>query len=177
MTQEFYPGKILPGRLQRPLVIDLRPPRLIGEASRALRCKRCRCMGVKELENTSRRKQLKQEYKRVRPDMGVFMIRSNATGKVFVEQAQDLRSAMNANRFRLNAGLHRNRELQRDWQQYGEGDFTVAVLDTLEYAREESKTDYTDDLLELRAIWMGNLARDGTTFYNQQPPSSGDQKT
>lgn len=104
--------------------------------------------------------------------MGVFVIRSTTAGKVYVEQAHDMQSAMNANRFKLNAGLHRNAELQRDWREYGEGDFTFAVLDTLEYSKDETKTDYSDDLLELREIWMDKLAKEGTDFYGGRSVSS-----
>lgn len=114
----------------------------------------------------SRRKQLKQMYKRMRPDMGIFMIRSRTTGKVYLEEAPDLKSAMNAGVFKLKSGMHRNRELQQDWNRLGERDFAVEVLDTLEYGPDESKSDYATELAELRAMWTDKLSDDGKEFYD-----------
>lgn len=113
-----------------------------------------------------RRKQLKQMYKRMRPDMGIFMIRSTTTGKVYLEATPNLKSSMNAGVFKLKMGMHRSRELQQDWKRYGEHDFSVQVLDTLEYAADESISDYADELADLRAIWMDKLSGEGAEFYD-----------
>ena len=117
------------------------------------------------MTDVSRRKQLKEQYKQARPDMGVFVIRSKTTGKVYVEAAKDLRGAMNGSTFKLSAGMHRNRELQRDWQRYGADDFLVEVLDKLPYSKDETKTDYDDDLAELRDMWVDKLRHDATQLY------------
>ena len=38
--------------------------------------------------------------------------------------------------------------LQQDWKTYGKDNFAIEVLDTLEYSKDESKTDYSEDLAE-----------------------------
>ncbi|NLV91706.1 MAG: GIY-YIG nuclease family protein [Firmicutes bacterium] len=112
-----------------------------------------------------RRKQLKAQYREMKPDMGVFMIRSKANEKHYLEETQDLKSAINATKFKLKAGIHPHRELQQDWTRYGEDNFSIEILDQLEYAEDESKTDYSKDLQELRLLWEEKLAKQNITFY------------
>lgn len=112
-----------------------------------------------------RRRELKEQFKQTKPDMGVYVIESKVSGKMLVAVTRDLRSAMNSSRFKLNAGFHPNRELQKEWQEHGAEQFDIRPLDTLEYSKDESKTDYTEDLEELRAMWMQRLAEQNVKLY------------
>lgn len=114
-----------------------------------------------------RRRELKQLYKETKPEMGIYVIESKTTGKMLVAAAPNLRSAMNASQFKLNAGIHPNRELQKEWREQGSTQFTIRVLDTLEYSKDETKTDYTDDLEELREMWVARLTEQNTQFYSE----------
>lgn len=115
----------------------------------------------------SKRNELKQQYKQMKPDMGVFMIKSKTHGKVYLQDAKNLRGGINSCVFQLNAGLHPNKDLQSDWTQYGEDNFLIEILDTLEYAKDEPVKDYGDDLAELKAIWLDKLRQDNVTLYGE----------
>lgn len=93
----------------------------------------------------------------MKPDMGIFIIRSKLSNKYYMEATQDLKSKMNRSIFQLKWGNHPNKELQKDWNEFGEDNFTIEILDTLEYDKDESKTDYTEDLTLMQMVWEEKL--------------------
>lgn|GEM_PF-6400169 len=50
------------------------------------------------------------------------------------------------------AGSHPNRELQKGWLEYGEADFTIEVLQYLDYDKDGAKTDYQEELALIRPL-------------------------
>ncbi|NLM51367.1 MAG: GIY-YIG nuclease family protein [Firmicutes bacterium] len=113
-----------------------------------------------------RRKELKAWYKQMKPEMGVFMILSPTKDKCYLEGTQDLKGTLNSTKFKLNFGNHPNKELQQDWKKYGEVRFTIRVLETLQYDKDETKTDYSEELAILKYLWEEKLQKKGLTFYN-----------
>jgi group I intron endonuclease len=60
---------------------------------------------------------------------GVYLIRNNVTGKVYVGSAShSLLGRIRHHRDRLHLGLHHNRHLQRAWRRYGAKAFTFRIL-------------------------------------------------
>lgn len=114
-----------------------------------------------------RKKELKLQYKQMRPQMGIFIIRSNFSNKVYIEATQDLKGKINSVKFKLIAGAHPNRELQKDWNNFDAGNFTIEILENHEYDQDESKTDYTEDLNFLKLIWEEKLAKENLDFYKK----------
>ncbi|MDD4169444.1 MAG: GIY-YIG nuclease family protein [Desulfotomaculaceae bacterium] len=112
-----------------------------------------------------RRKELKELYKNMKPDMGIFIIKSTLNNKCYIEGTQDLKGTINGTKFRLNFGNYSNRELQKEWKEHGEESFTIEILENLEYDKDESKIDYTEDLTILKMIWEEKLAKQGVEFY------------
>ena len=110
-----------------------------------------------------RRKELKEEYRQMKPAMGVLAIQSTITHKYYLEGSIDLKSAINRVLFQLKWGGHPNKELQRDWNEWGQEHFTVGVIDELPYA--ENQTDYHDDIAELQSIWEEKLRLEGVGLY------------
>ena len=117
---------------------------------------------------TNRRKELIEQYKQIKPDMGIFRVRLKDGSKCFLETSQNLRGKMNSTRFQLDAGNHPNKELQRDWKQYGPDRFEFEVLELLPYAKDESKTDYAEELAILKHIWEERLIGEQFSFYRKK---------
>ena len=115
--------------------------------------------------SSERKRQLKEEYRLLKPDMGVFAVMCRNNSKYHIEASKDLTSRTNRTVFQLNAGVHPNRELQRDWQAMGQISFDIKVLEVLKYDKDESKTDYQDDLAILRSIWAEKLTQQGFELY------------
>lgn len=115
--------------------------------------------------NLNRKKELKEWYKQMKPEMGVFIIRSKFDNKCFLQGTQDLKSAINSIKFKLELGNHPNKKLQKDWQRYGKDNFAFQILENLDYDKDETKTDYTEDLDLLKMIWEEKLVKEGMEFY------------
>ena len=114
-----------------------------------------------------RRQELKQQYKQMKSDMGIFMIRSTETKKCFIQSTKDLRGVMNGAKFKLQTGSHPNRELQREWKEFGEDHFVIEILERLEYEKDEAKTDYSEELSLLEMIWEERMMKENYTFYQK----------
>ncbi|WP_066633820.1 GIY-YIG nuclease family protein [Desulfolucanica intricata] len=114
-----------------------------------------------------RKKELKLKYKQMRPQMGIFIVRSKFSNKCFVEVTQNLEGRINRTKFQLGAGIHPNRELQKEWKDFCEANFTIEILENLEYDKDESKTDYTEDLALLQMIWEEKMLKENIEFYKK----------
>lgn len=114
-----------------------------------------------------RKKELKLQYKQMRPPMGIFIIKSKAGKKCYIEATNNLKGVINGAKFKLEAGAHPNRELQKEWNESGSGNFTIEILENLEYHKDESKTDYSDELTLLQMTWEEKLAKENYKFYKK----------
>ncbi len=116
----------------------------------------------------NRKKELIEQYKRTKPQMGAFAISCKQNSKCYIQATQDLHGVMNGALARLNGGMHPFRELQKEWSEYGADSFTMEVLETLEYDKDESKTDYTEELALLQMIWEERITQDGKELYRKR---------
>jgi hypothetical protein len=114
-----------------------------------------------------RKKELKEQYKQMKPDMGIFIIRSKFNDKCYIEATQNVRATLNGTHFKLEAGNHPNRELQKEWKEHGKENFIIEVLEKLEYDKDEIKTDYSDDLALLLMEWEEKFAQENLKFYKK----------
>lgn len=115
-----------------------------------------------------RKKELIMQYKQTKPKMGIFIIRSKVGNKCHLQTTQDLRGVMNGAFVRLEGGSHPYRELQKDWSELGSENFTIEILEYLEYDKDEAKTDYTEELALLKMIWEEKLGKENMEFYKKK---------
>lgn len=115
-----------------------------------------------------RKKELKEEYKLMKPEMGVFIIRSKTNNKYFLEGTQNLKGYINGTVFKLDSGSHPNKELQKEWTELGRDKFTVDILERLEYDEDESRTDYKDDLDLLCMEWEEKLTQENMVLFKKR---------
>ena len=101
-----------------------------------------------------KKKELLEEWKNRRPEMGVISFLCKATGESFLGTSKDTKADFNSNRFKLLTGNHPNKRMQELWQQYGEAGFEYVVLKVLKY--EDPQEDHTDELEELRELCFAN---------------------
>lgn len=114
-----------------------------------------------------RKKELQLQYKQMKSQMGIFIIQSKVNNKCYIEATQDLKGTMNGAKFKLEASSHPNRELQKEWNDFGVENFTIEILEYLEYDKDESKIDYKEDLALLKMIWEENLTKENMIFYRK----------
>lgn len=118
-------------------------------------------------KNLDRRNELKQQYKLRKTEMGIFIIRANIKKMCIIQSTPDLKGVMNGAKFKLETGNYPNRELQKEWNELGEDNFVIEILERLDYDTEESKTDYSEDLKLLEMIWEDKLKKEGYGFYRR----------
>ena len=86
-----------------------------------------------------RKKELKLQYKQMKPGMGIFIIRSKVNNRCYIQATPDLRGVMNGAKVRLQSNMHPNKELQKEWNEFGPANFSIEILENLEYDKDENE--------------------------------------
>lgn len=97
------------------------------------------------------KKELKDEYKQKKPNAGVFQIKNNKSGMILIEASSDIQSKWNRHRTELKFGSHRNKILQKDWNELGEESFIFSVLSKLE-VKDDEDFDLNSEVILLREL-------------------------
>jgi len=111
------------------------------------------------------RKELQQEYKEHVKPAGVFQVKNTANGKVLLGSSLNLEGPLNSHRFMLKIGSHRNKELQKDWDEYGPDNFVFEILEEVK-VRDDPNFNLKDELTLLEQIWLEKLEPFGERGYN-----------
>jgi group I intron endonuclease len=114
------------------------------------------------------KKALLREYKETPRPMGVYQIRNTVNGKLLVGTSVNLPAILNRHRAALRMGSHQNRELQKDWAEFGAEAFEFEVLDTLT-PPEQADYNPSNDLKALEELWLDKLSPFGERGYNPEP--------
>jgi spore coat protein CotH len=77
------------------------------------------------------KKELKEEYNQRNIPMGIFQIKNSSNNKVLIDNSIDMISKWNRHKMELKLGNHRNRNFQKDWNEYGEDHFVFEILSEL----------------------------------------------
>lgn len=102
------------------------------------------------------KKELKEEYKQMKIPMGVFQIKNIKNNKVLIDHSIDMESKWNRHKMELKFGNHRNRSLQKEWNEYGEENFVFEVLSELK-SKEEENMNYNKELKTLQNLVIEEL--------------------
>ena len=97
------------------------------------------------------RKEAAREFKERKPSPGIYALRCHATDHTWVDSSPNLAAAQNSQFFQLRQRLHRNKELQAEWNAQGEETFTFEVLETL--PEETPSLNLRDLLTERKQAW------------------------
>jgi hypothetical protein len=119
-----------------------------------------------------KKKELSSAYVQCFRPMGIFQIRSQDNGKIYVDASMDLDGMRNRISFMSTMGSPFH-ELKEDWQTYGGDRFVFEILDELK-PQEESPADsgdltkYKRELNELLGLWLEKLEPYGERGYNKR---------
>lgn len=118
----------------------------------------------------NRRKELQEQAKEVKTEAGVYQIRNERNGKVFIDSTLNLKT-INGQQFMLQMGSHLNRRLQAEWNEYGENAFVIEVLEVLK-KDDNPFADPKDALAKCLNRWFEKLEPYGDRGYHREPKSS-----
>ncbi|QCR30885.1 GIY-YIG nuclease family protein [Lysinibacillus sp. SGAir0095] len=112
-----------------------------------------------------RKKELKQQYQEIEIIAGIYQIKNNVNGKLFVESTRNLKT-INGVKFTLNNSTHINKELQSDWNEFGKDAFSIEILEMLK--KDENNPDYNEKeaLKAMEQKWLDQLSPYGENGYN-----------
>ena len=102
------------------------------------------------------KKELKDAYKQMKFPTGVFQIKNIRNSKVLIDNSVDMESKWRRHKMELKFGNHRNKALQKDWNEFGEDDFVFEVLSELKQD-EEDNTNYNRELKSLQEMVIAEL--------------------
>lgn len=119
------------------------------------------------MKASSKQKQLKQAYKQTALPMGVCQIRNTTNDRIFLVSGKNLPGLINRHRFQLQHGGHPNKELQHDWQLFGENNFAFEIVEEL-IPPSELHFDAKRELEEMEDLWLAELQPFGERGYNQR---------
>ena len=111
------------------------------------------------------RKELSREYLERPKPAGVFQVKNTANGKVLLGSSLNLDGALNGHHFMLRTGSHRNKDLQKDWNEFGADNFDFEILEVVQ-VRDDPNFNLSDELTLLEMIWLEKLQPFGEKGYN-----------
>ena len=97
------------------------------------------------------RKEAAREFKERKPSPGIYALRCLTTGSSWIDSSPNLDAAHNGQFFQLRQRLHRNKELQAEWNSQGEATFTFKILEKL--PEDTSPLNLRDLLAERKHAW------------------------
>ena len=113
------------------------------------------------------KKELKKQYKQTVQPMGIYQIKNLMSGKIFLGFAKNIPGKLNSVKFQLEHGSHPNRDLQKDFNDLGEKNFSFEAVDYLE-PKEDTGYDYSEDLSVLEEMWLEKLQPFSEKGYNKK---------
>ena len=120
----------------------------------------------------NRRKELQEQAKEVKTEAGVYQIRNERNGKVYIDSTLNLKT-INGQQFMLQMGSHLNRRLQAEWNEYGESAFVIEVLEILK-KEDNPFFNAKDALAKCLNRWFEKLEPYGDRGYHGDPKPSGE---
>ena len=112
------------------------------------------------------RREITKQYKQTIQPMGIYQIKNMRNGKLYIGSAKNLQGKINSHKFQLKNGLHRNKEMQREYNEAGEDGFSFEVLDYLKPKEDLKNYDYTEELKILEEMWLEKLQPYDEKGYN-----------
>ncbi|SFQ39649.1 hypothetical protein SAMN05421670_1932 [Psychrobacillus psychrotolerans] len=111
-----------------------------------------------------RKKELKQEYKEIKIEGGIYVITNQRNGKKYVASTPNFKT-LNGVKFTLENGLHSNKNLQKDWTQFGKDNFAIEHMEIIKKEETESRVG-KKELERLLEKWLEKLQPYGEEGYH-----------
>ncbi|MFC1781394.1 GIY-YIG nuclease family protein [Planctomycetota bacterium] len=111
------------------------------------------------------RKDIKREYKERGKQAGIFQVKNTLNGKFLLGSRLNIDGILNRQKFQLSIGMHPNKELQKDWNQYGPDKFIFEILEVIK-EKEDPSFNMKEELSLTEQIWIEKLHPFGDSGYN-----------
>ena len=118
-----------------------------------------------------RKAELKQLFKELENQAGIYQIKNIKNQKVLILSTPNFKT-INGKQFQLEMGGFMNKDLQKEWNEYGKDAFVFEVLEVLE-KKEDGRyaggySDLKTALEKLEEKWLDKLQPFGELGYNKR---------
>lgn len=126
------------------------------------------------INDKQRRKEIGKQYTQTHRPMGIYKLKNNVNGKMLIGSSMDLPGMFNRLKFSLNSGVWMNKELQREWSEYGEDQFSFEIVEQIKPQEEmigsvDELDKYKKELELMEQMWLEELQPYGEQGYNKKP--------
>jgi excinuclease UvrABC nuclease subunit len=111
-----------------------------------------------------RKKELKQFYKEIPIEAGVYRIKNSKNEKILIGSTRNIKT-LNGVKFSLENGVHTNKKLQEEWKHFGKESFTFDILEILK-KKDDVYFNEKEALEKLEEKWVEQLQPFGERGYN-----------
>jgi hypothetical protein len=107
------------------------------------------------MQTKESRKELVRQYKELKPQAGIYVVRCSASERAWVGSSRNLGATKNGLWFGLRAGMHREASLQAEWNAHGESAFGYEAVEVLD--EDVHALNVFGVLKELKGTWVVRL--------------------
>ncbi len=110
--------------------------------------------------DSNRKKELKNIYMNTKSNMGIVVFECISNNNKYIGCVKDCTLKVNSLKAMLNANIFRGRRnlsLQLDWNEYGEDNFKVNIIDELEY---DTTLSEEENMENLKMLLEENMKKD-----------------
>ncbi|NOU96730.1 GIY-YIG nuclease family protein [Paenibacillus sp. LMG 31456] len=124
-------------------------------------------------EQKQKRKEIAKNYVQTHRPMGIYQIKNKVNGKLLIGSSMDLNGMFNRHQFFLQMGGHSNKELEREWKEFGGDSFLFEILEQIKPREEvlqsfDELKKYKIELEEMEQMWLEELQPYGDRGYHKK---------
>jgi len=106
------------------------------------------------MTNITDKKELITQYKQRKVVGGIYAIKNNQNGKMFIDGTTDIKGMQNRFSFSQKTGSCVNTKIHNDWSSYGCSSFSFEILDELAKKEEQTISEFREEIDLLKEIWL-----------------------
>lgn len=110
------------------------------------------------------KKQIKQDYKQLKEPYGLYIVSCTENNKFFIGQTMNPSGKLKRVKMELDYGTHPYKNLQEDYNKYGEDKIKIEVLVQFEI-KDETQSELKIKLKNLLKEWKDKLQKEGKEHY------------
>lgn len=100
------------------------------------------------------KKEIKEQYKNRKVTGGIYCIKCNGNGRIWVKSTKDIAGQKNRFEFFVSTNFCPEPGMNPEWSQYGANSFSFAVLEEIEKGETQTDREFAEDIKLLYDMWM-----------------------
>ena len=100
------------------------------------------------------KKELKENYKNRTVIGGVYCIKCNGNGYMWIKSTTDMAGQKNKFEFSISTHSCLEPRMYKEWEQYGAEAFSFVILEEIKKGEIQTEQEFADDVDTLLEMWM-----------------------